>query len=127
MGTSTLSRFQPEALAQLVNEGHKTRQEMADALGIAKATICYELARVKPYDPELAQQDVARKRRACGRYSMLTAALTALITNHLRLIWSPETITIAFKLGTASIYNWPNRGWLPFKLTDLPDRNVHQH
>ena len=67
MGTSTLSRFQPEALAQLVNEGHKTRQEMADALGIAKATICYELARVKPYDPELAQQDVARKRRACGR------------------------------------------------------------
>ena len=58
---------------------------------------------------------------------MLTAALTALITNHLRLIWSPETITIALKLGTASIYNWPNRGWLPFKLTDLPDRNVHQH
>ena len=39
MGTSTLSRFQRGALAQLVNEGNKSYQVMADALGIAKATI----------------------------------------------------------------------------------------
>ena len=57
MGTSTLSRFQRGALAQLVNEGNKSYQVMADALGVAKATISYELDRVKPYDPELAQQD----------------------------------------------------------------------
>ena len=58
---------------------------------------------------------------------MLTAALATLITNHLRLIWSPETIAAAYNLSTASIYNWLNRGWLPFKLTDLPNRNVRQH
>ncbi|KIP00049.1 Mobile element protein [Levilactobacillus brevis] len=75
MGTSTLSRFQRGALAQLVNEGNKSYQVMADALGVAKATISYELDRVKPYDPELAQQDADRKRRNCGRRSMLTAAL----------------------------------------------------
>lgn len=54
MGTSTLSRFQRGTLAQLVNEGNKSYQVMADALGVAKATISYELDRVKPYDPELA-------------------------------------------------------------------------
>jgi IS30 family transposase len=75
LGTSTLSRFQRGALAQLVNEGNKSYQVMADALGVAKATISYELDRVKPYDPELAQQDADRKRRNCGRRSMLTAAL----------------------------------------------------
>uniref|UniRef100_UPI00117ABD95 IS30-like element ISLsa1 family transposase n=1 Tax=Levilactobacillus brevis TaxID=1580 RepID=UPI00117ABD95 len=127
MGTSTLSRFQRGALAQLVNEGNKSYQVMADALGVAKATISYELDRVKPYDPELAQQDADRKRRNCGRRSMLTAALATLITNHLRLTWSPETIAAAYNLSTASIYNWLNRGWLPFKLTDLPNRNVRQH
>ncbi|WQG56568.1 IS30 family transposase (plasmid) [Lactiplantibacillus plantarum] len=79
MGTSTLSRFQRGALAQLVNEGNKSYQVMADALGVAKATISYELDRVKPYDPELAQQDADRKRRNCGRRSMLTAALATLI------------------------------------------------
>ncbi|MBS1014261.1 IS30 family transposase [Levilactobacillus brevis] len=126
MGNSTLSRFQRGALGQLVSEGHKTRQEMADALGVAKSTICYELARVKPYDPELAQRDADRKRRACGRHSILTASLTILITNHLRLTWSPEAIATAFNLGTASIYNWLNRGWLPFKLADLPNRNARQ-
>lgn len=78
MGTSTLSRFQRGALAQLVNEGNKSYQVMADALGVAKATISYELDRVKPYDPELAQQDADRKRRNCGRRSMLTAALATL-------------------------------------------------
>ena len=82
MGISTLSRFQRGALAQLVNERDKTYQVMADALGVAKATISYELDRVKTYDPELAQQDADRKRRNCGRHSMLTAALTTLITNH---------------------------------------------
>lgn len=107
--------------------GNKSYQVMADALGVAKATISYELDRVKPYDPELAQQDADRKRRNCGRRSMLTAALATLITNHLRLTWSPETIAAAYNLSTASIYNWLNRGWLPFKLTDLPNRNVRQH
>ena len=58
---------------------------------------------------------------------MLTAALTTLITNHLRLTWSPEAIATAFNLNTVSIYNCLNRGWLPFKLTDLPNRNVRQH
>jgi IS30 family transposase len=110
LGTSTLSRFQRGALAQLVNEGNKSYQVMADALGVAKATISYELDRVKPYDPELAQQDADRKRRNCGRRSMLTAALATLITNHLRLTWSPETIAAAYNLSTASIYNWLNRG-----------------
>lgn len=110
LGTSTLSRFQRGALAQLVNEGNKSYQVMADALGVAKATISYELDRVKPYNPELAQQDADRKRRNCGRRSMLTAALATLITNHLRLTWSPETIAAAYNLSTASIYNWLNRG-----------------
>ena len=36
LGTSTLSRFQRGALAQLVSEGHHTYQDMADALGVAK-------------------------------------------------------------------------------------------
>ena len=62
LGTSTLSRFQRGALAQLVSEGHHTYQDMADALGVAKSTISYELDRVKPYDPELAQQDADHKR-----------------------------------------------------------------
>lgn len=93
---------------------------MADALGFAKATISYELDRVKPYDPELAQQDADRKRRNYGRHSMLTTVLTTLIINHLRLTWSPETITAAYNLNTASIYKRLNRGWLPFKLPDLP-------
>ncbi|MBS0953224.1 IS30 family transposase, partial [Lactiplantibacillus plantarum] len=104
MGTSTLSRFQRGALAQMVNDGNKTYQAMADALGVAKAIISYELDRVKPYDPELAQQDVDHKRRNCGRHSLLTTALKTLITNHLRLTWSPEAIAAAFNLNTASIY-----------------------
>ncbi|MBS0937499.1 IS30 family transposase, partial [Lactiplantibacillus plantarum] len=108
MGTSTLSRFQRGALAQLVSEGHHTYQDMADALGVAKSTIHYELNRVKPYDPELAQQDADRKRRACGRHSILTSSLVTLITNHLRLTWSPEAVATAFNLSTASIYNWLN-------------------
>ena len=103
MGTSTLSRFQWGALAQLVNEENKTYQAMADTLGVAKTTISYELGRVKPYDPELAQQDADHKRRNCGRHSMLTIVLNTLITNRLRLIWSPETIATAFNLSTASI------------------------
>lgn len=45
LGTSTLSRFQRGALAQLVSEGHHTYQDMADALGVAKlnlaTTRCY--------------------------------------------------------------------------------------
>lgn len=127
LGTSTLSRFQRSALAQTVNDGNKTYQAMADALGVAKATISYELDRVKPYDPELAQQDADHKRRNCGRHSLLTTALKTMITNHLRLTWSPEAIAAAFNLSTASIYNWLNHGWLPFKLTDLPNRNVRQH
>lgn len=48
LGTATLSHFQRGALAQLVNEKNKTYQAMADALGVAKATISYELDRVKP-------------------------------------------------------------------------------
>lgn len=111
MGTSTLSRFQRGALAQLVSEGHHTYQDMADALGVAKSTISYELDRVKPYDPELAQQDADHKRRACGRHSILTPSLTILITNHLRLTWSPGAIATAFNLSTASIYNWLKLGW----------------
>lgn len=126
MGTSTLSRFQRGALAQLVSGGHHTYQDMADALGVAKSTISYELDRVKPYDPELAQQDADHKRRACGRHSILTPSLTILITNHLRLTWSPEAIATAFNLSTASIYNWLKLGWLPFNLADLPNRNVRQ-
>ncbi|GAB6200812.1 hypothetical protein YMSE1_31910 [Lactiplantibacillus plantarum] len=126
MGTSTLSRFQRGALAQLVSEGHHTYQDMADALDVAKSTISYELDRVKPYDPELAQQDADHKRRACGRHSILTPSLTILITNHLRLTWSPEAIATAFNLSTASIYNWLKLGWLPFNLADLPNRNVRQ-
>ncbi|MGA3272448.1 IS30 family transposase [Lactiplantibacillus pentosus] len=126
MGISTLSRFQRGALAQLVSEGHHTYQDMADALGVAKSTIHYELNRVKPYDPELAQQDADRKRRACGRHSILTSSLVTLITNHLRLTWSPEAVATAFNLGTASIYNWLNRVWLPFELADLPNRNIRQ-
>jgi IS30 family transposase len=78
LGTSTLSRFQRGALAQLVSEGHHTYQDMADALGVAKSTISYELDRVKPYDPELAQQDADHKRRACGRHSILTPSLKIL-------------------------------------------------
>lgn len=116
MGTSTLSRFQRGALAQLVSEGHHTYQDMADALSVAKSTISYELDWVKPYDPELAQQDADHKRRACGRHSILTPSLTILITNHLRLTWSPEAIATAFNLSTASIYNWLKLGWLPFNL-----------
>ncbi len=100
---------------------------MADALGVAKTTISYELDLVKPYDPELAQQDADRKRRNFGRHVILTAALTTLITNYFRLTWSQETIATAYNLNTASIYNWLNRGWLPFKLNDLPNRNVRQH
>ena len=53
MGTSTLSRFQRGALAQLVNEGNKSYQVMADALGVAKATISYELDRVKEQDYQI--------------------------------------------------------------------------
>lgn len=127
MDISTLSRFQRGALAQMVNEGNKTYQIMADALGVAKATISYELDRVKPYDPELARQDTDRKRRNCGRYSILTAVLTTLITNHLQLTWSLETIAANYNLNTTSIYNWINHGWLPFKLTDLLNRSVRQH
>jgi IS30 family transposase len=126
LGISTLSRFQRGALAQLVSEGHHTYQDMADALGVAKSTIHYELNRVKPYEPELAKQDADRKRRACGRHSILTSSLVTLITNHLRLTWSPEAVATAFNLGTASIYNWLNRGWLPFELADLPNRNIRQ-
>lgn len=100
---------------------------MADALVVTKATISYELDRVEPYDPELAQQDADRKRRNGGRHSMLMAALTTLITNHLRLTWSPETIATAYNLSTASIYNWLNCGWLPFKLsgTSIEQRTVN--
>ncbi|MCT4396977.1 helix-turn-helix domain-containing protein [Periweissella beninensis] len=109
MGTSTLSRFQRGALAQLVSEGHHTYQDMADALGVAKSTISYELDRVKPYDSELAQQDADHKRRACGRHSILTPSLTILITNHLRLTWSP------WERGSNEYFNRRSRWFFPKK------------
>ena len=124
MGTSTLSRFQRGALAQLVSEGHHTYQDMADALGVAKSTVYYELKRVVPYDPQVAQFDADQKRRQCGRPLGLTAALKCLIENHLRLTWSPEMIANAYGLNTASIYNWLSRGDLDFPLCELPNRNV---
>lgn len=60
MSTSTLTQFQRGQLAQLVSE-HKTYQAMADALGVAKSTIHYELQRVIPYNAELAQLDADTK------------------------------------------------------------------
>jgi len=99
-----------------------TRQQMSDALGVAKSVIRYEL----DHDPELAQQNANHKRRACSRHSVLTASLRILITNHLRLTWSPKAIAPDFNLGTASIYNWLNRSWLSFKLADLPNRDIRE-
>ncbi len=72
---------------------------MADALCVAKSTISYELDRVKPYDPELAQQDADHKRWACGRHSILTPSLTILITNHLRSTWAPLQFTTGLSLA----------------------------
>lgn len=56
MSTSTLTQFQRGQLGQLVSEG-STYQVMADALGVAKSTIHYELQRITPYNAELAQLD----------------------------------------------------------------------
>lgn len=63
---SILTSFERGALAQLVTQ-HMTLQAMADALGVAKSTVYYELKRVVPYDPQLAQFDADQKRRRCGR------------------------------------------------------------
>lgn len=123
MTFSILTFFERGALAQLVTQ-HMTLQAMADALGVAKSTVYYELKRVVPYDPQLAQFDADQKRRRCGRPLGLTAALKCLIENHLRLTWSPEVIAKAYGLNTASIYNWLIRGDLDFPLCELPNRNV---
>lgn len=84
MSTSTLTQFQRGQLGQLVSEG-RTYQVMADALGVAKSTIHYELQRVTLYNAELAQLDADTKRKACGRHSILTPDKQRLIENHLRL------------------------------------------
>ena len=101
--------------------------QMSDRLKRSPATISYELARCEPYQAEVAQTDAEYKRSRCGRKTKLNDKLRQIILNHLRLSWSPEMIAHEFKLATKSIYNWLNRGWLPFKLTDLPNRNVRQH
>ena len=62
MGTSTLSRFQRGVLAQLVNEGNKSYQVMADALGVAKATISYELNWFKIQGIRLTRFSVVNER-----------------------------------------------------------------
>ena len=101
--------------------------QMSDRLKRSPATISYELARCEPYQAEVAQTDAEYKRSRCGRKTKLNDKLRQIILKHLRLSWSPEMIAHEFKLATKSIYNWLNRGWLPFKLTDLPNRNVRQH
>lgn len=125
MSTSTLTQFQRGQLGQLVSEG-STYQVMADALGVAKSTIHYELQRITPYNAELAQLDADTKRKACGRHSILTPDKQRLIENHLRLTWSPEMIARMFNFATASIYHWLNTGQLNFDLTNLPNRNIYQ-
>lgn len=102
--------------------------QIANAIVVAKSTICTELQWVQPYDPLLAQQDADQKRKYCGRKTILDEPLKQLTENHLRLTWSPETIAAKFKLTTASIYNWLNQGQLAFDLQDLLDRNCwRQH
>ncbi|RHW52088.1 IS30 family transposase [Bombilactobacillus bombi] len=122
MSTSTLTQFDRGAIALLWQQG-QTQQQIADAVGVAKSTICTELQRVKPYDPILAQQDADQKRQHCGRKTILNASLKQLIENHLRLTWSPEAIAAKFKVAPASIYNWLHQGQLDFDCQDLPDRN----
>lgn len=125
MSTTTLTQFDRGAIALLHRQG-KTQQQIANAVGVSKSTICTELQRVQPYDPLLAQQDADQKRRNCGRKTILDEPLKQLIESHLRLTWSPETIAAKFKLAPASIYNWLNQGQLVFDLQDLPDRNRRQ-
>nr|WP_244937298.1 IS30 family transposase [Companilactobacillus futsaii] len=101
--------------------------QMGVWLNRSPSTISYELSRCQPYQAELAQTDAEYKRSRCGRKTKLSDELKQTILNHLHLSWSPGMIAHEFKLATKSIYNWLNRGWLPFKLTDLPNRNVRQH
>ncbi|NVY96026.1 helix-turn-helix domain-containing protein [Lactobacillus sp. DCY120] len=91
MSTSTLSQFQRGAIASLLRQG-KSQAAIAQDLGVAKSTISYELQRVQPYDPELAQADADRKRRHCGRKSILTPQRKQLVEHHLRLTWSSDYI-----------------------------------
>lgn len=121
MSLSTLTQFDRGAIYHLRSLGLGNNQ-IAKRLGVSKSTISYELNRVTPYDPVKAQLDADSKRAKCGRKATLTNNLSYLISNHLKLSWSPEQIAHKFSLNTKSIYNWIYRGWLAFEVANLPDR-----
>lgn len=125
MSYSILTSFDRGALAQLFNEGFSLR-EMSEKLGFSKSTIHYELSRVNPYDPVLAQEDADNKRKKCGRKTILTDDLKRIVENHLRMTWSPEDISHFYKVNTSSIYNWINKKMLNFDPSNLPNRNVRK-
>jgi transposase, IS30 family len=131
MTNSSLTQSNRGAIDQLLKLGFSHNQ-IATRLGVAKSTISYELKRVTPYDPDKAQADADRKRKASGRHYALTTHLKMMIEHHLQLTWSPEEIAHEFKLCVKSIYNWLYAGLIDFDLNNLPDRNrrhksTHEH
>jgi len=129
MSISTLTQYHRGAINQLLKDGH-SQNEIARRLGVAKSTISFELHRVTPYDPELAQRDADGKRQLCGRSVVLTSEDSELIRRHLELTWSPEQIAHEFCFCVKSIYNWIYQGLIHFDPTNLPDksrRKKHKH
>jgi IS30 family transposase len=118
-----LTSFDRGALAQLVKT-NISLHEIAEKLGFSKSTIHYELSRIKPYNPILAQEDADRRRKRCGRKTILNDHLKIIVENHLKLTWSPEMIAHNYQMNTSSIYNWLNKGIINFDVSNLPNRNV---
>lgn len=123
MSYSILSSFKRGALAQVLSEELSLR-EISRKLEVSPSTISYELKRVKPYDPVLAQKDADNKRKMCGRKTILNSSLKRIIENRLFSTWSPAMISHFTVASTATIYNWLNNGLLDFDLQNLPNRNI---
>lgn len=125
MGFSTLTQFDLGASYHLLNTG-LSHNKIALELGVSKSTISYELKRVTPYNPTLAQLDADNAKERCGRHSVLNPKLSQLIENHLQLTHSLEAIAHQFHLCTSSIYNWIYTGLLDLNPELLPDKNLRQ-
>ncbi|WP_412988322.1 IS30 family transposase [Pediococcus siamensis] len=127
MSFSTLTQFDRGAIYHLLNIGY-SQNKIASALNVSKSTISYELKRVQPYNPILAQADAEQQRHHSGRKSILTPMLKRLIENHLRLTHSPDEVAHELRLCTSSIYNWIYSGQINFKAEQLPDKGQrHKH
>lgn len=90
---------------ELMQHQHRSVQTIATTLGHSRLSIRRELNRCPDgdYYAADAQKNVEHCRHRCGHHSILTPILKRLVTEKLRLGWSPEMVAHAVNCAPHTI------------------------